>query len=374
MNKFILSTLVGAFGLLTLTGCSEEKLEPKTPSTLRVQKTGFDEWIEQELRVPYNIDYKYKFESDESTSTGNNVVPAKLSDAIKIARTLKHTWLGSFDELAGEHFMRRFSPRIITLTGTPTVNDDGTVTLGQAEGGLKISLTNAEAFDGSSVLKLNELFLHTMYHEFMHILHQNKIWDQNFSLLSASGYTETGWQNRREPEETAPLGFVTAYSARNPEEDITEVTACYITYPEDQWKAIYKAAGDKGKALIERKVQIVKDYMQKEWNIDMDQLKEVATKRAKEIASMQLIKPEWEDLVNNQLRVAGPLSPEKRQTREFIIKALVKNPQQLLHREGEPRSGGRLCQFATQCKHEIAEAAQRLGKSNQSIDMSVLNN
>ncbi|MDO4691443.1 MAG: putative zinc-binding metallopeptidase [Porphyromonadaceae bacterium] len=362
MNKFIFSALAGALSLLAISSCDKEKLEPRAPRVTTQYESSFDKWLKDNLLTPYNIDYKYRFESNESTSTGNNVVPASLKNSMNIARTLKHTWLGSFDELAGEHFMRLFSPRIITLTGTPTINDDGTVTLGQAEGGLKISLTNADAFDAGSVDKLNDLFLHTMYHEFMHILHQNRIWDQNFSLLSSSGYTETGWQNRHKTEEYASLGFVTAYSARNAEEDITEVTACYITFNDAQWREVRDAAGKEGNAIIDRKIQIMKDYMLKEWKIDMDQLKATATKRAGEIAQMKLIEPEWEELINDQLRGFAPLSPKKAKEREIIISALLKNPKQL---DGTAhRSGGHLCQFATQFRSEIAEAASRSNSSH----------
>ncbi|WP_052408927.1 substrate import-associated zinc metallohydrolase lipoprotein [Porphyromonas sp. COT-290 OH3588] len=373
MNKFIFSALAGALSLLAISSCGKEKLEPRAPRVTSQYESSFDRWLKDNLLIPYNIDYKYRFESNESTSTGNNVVPASLRNGINIARTLKHTWLGSFDELAGEHFMRLYSPRIITLTGTPTVNDDGTVTLGQAEGGLKISLTNAEAFDASSVDKLNELFLHTMYHEFMHILHQNRIWDQNYSLLSASGYTETGWQNRHKTEEYASLGFVTAYSARNPEEDITEVTACYITFNDAQWKEVRDAAGTEGNAIIDRKIQIMKDYMLKEWKIDMDALKATATKRASEIAKMKLIEPEWEELINDQLRAFTPLSPKKAQQRELIINALLRNPKQL--HGSDHKTGGHLCQFATQFRSEIAEAAGRSGSLQiEGGEYHVLNN
>lgn len=364
MNKLVFSALAGVLGFLALStvSCGEEKLKARSTGVAQEYQSPFDIWLRDNFQIPYNIDFKYKFESDESTSTGRNVVPASLKSSMSIARTLKHTWIGSFEQLQGEHFMRLYAPRIITLTGTPTVNEDGTVTLGQAEGGLKISITNADAFNANSPEELNDLFLHTMYHEFMHILHQNRIWDQNFSLLSSSGYTETGWANRREVKEYAEYGFLTAYSARNPEEDITEVTSCYITFTNADWKKVRGAAGDNGNQIIDRKIQIMKDYMSKEWNIDMDELKAVAAKRAQEIGSMQLIEPEWEELINNQLRSAGPMKAEKRQLREHIIQALVKNPKQLQGGKHSHQMGGHLCQFAIQHREEIAEAANRLAK------------
>ena len=39
--------------------------------------------------------------------------------------------------------------------------------------------------------------------------------------------------------EVAPLGFVTPYAGSKPSEDIAEVTACFLTYPEAQWGKCY---------------------------------------------------------------------------------------------------------------------------------------
>jgi hypothetical protein len=45
--------------------------------------------------------------------------------------------------------------------------------LGTAEGGLKITLYNAESLKPADLDNLNEYFFKTMHNEFSHILHQN---------------------------------------------------------------------------------------------------------------------------------------------------------------------------------------------------------
>lgn len=66
----------------------------------------------------------------------------------------------------------------------------------------------------------------------------------DYDKISAGNYTPTGWQNRKLAE-VAPLGFVTPYAGSKPSEDIAEVTACFLTYPETQWENVMTLAGEK---------------------------------------------------------------------------------------------------------------------------------
>ena len=109
----------------------------------------------------------------------------------------------------------------------------------------------------------------------------------DYDKISAGNYTPTGWQNRKLAE-VAPLGFVTPYAGSKPSEDIAEVTACFLTYPETQWENVMTLAGEKGKPIIDQKLAMVKKYMKDSWQVDLDLLRKVIARRTNEISELDL--------------------------------------------------------------------------------------
>ena len=132
-----------------------------------------------------------------------------------------------------------------------------------------------------------------MHHEFTHILQQDINYPQEYNLISAEDYRPSGWHNRHELADYASLGFITDYAGSMPVEDITEVTCCYVTFTDEEWNAVFEAAGEQGRAKLNQKVGIMKQYMLEVWKIDMDRLKAVVRRRMNEVIQMELLEPEW---------------------------------------------------------------------------------
>lgn len=167
-----------------------------------------------------------------------------------------------------------------------------TVTLGLAEGGLKVSLFNVNGMNVNSFASLNEYYFHTMHHEFTHILHQTKTYPKEFDQLSVGYYDALGWQSR-DSRVTASLGFVTPYASSQPREDFAEVISNYITMTDAEWTslletasepwednglggAIYGDAGNDqidGRALIEQKLDIARTWLRDAWQLDLEALR-----------------------------------------------------------------------------------------------------
>ncbi len=326
MKKNIIYLATACLGALTLvtTSCQKEDA-PVCQEPIVVQKPQnvFDQWLRRNYVSPYNIEYKYNV--DDSERDHQYVMPpAKMENIMKMSRLVHYAWLGTYDEVVGKNFLRQLSPRVITPYGSWAWDEnDGTRTLATAEGGLKVVLYGLNNLDMSSVYVLNEEFFHTMHHEFTHILHQNKKAPLEFNTISAEGYSPTAWFNRRKMEEYATLGFVTAYAAKSTEEDLTEVTAAYITFTQARWDAVFKAAGEEGTQKIKKKIDIMRKYMQSVWNIDMDVLRDVSVRRTEEIISQKdnLILPEWKKLLDPTFRSAK-MTDEVRSKREELIGAL----------------------------------------------------
>ncbi len=325
MKKNIIYLATICLGVATLlTSCDKfgDKLEPRDPKEVKLSMNAFDKWLRINYIAPYNIEYKY--EVDDSERNHQYVMPpAKMENIMKMSRLIRYAWLGTYDEVCGKDFLRQLSPRIITPYGAWAWQKESR-TLATAEGGLKVVLYGLNNLNLSSVDRINAEYFHTMHHEFTHILHQNKKAPVEFNTISAEGYSPAAWFNRTNEQANA-LGFVTAYASRNTEEDLTEVTAAYITFTPKRWEQVKNAAGEKGWAMILKKIDIMLKYMKSVWGIDMDNLKSVAKRRTIEIIGQKdkLILDEWKPLLDQSFRSSESIKQDKKEQQE-LISALAK--------------------------------------------------
>lgn len=292
---YILSAIWVGF---MLCACSEDELDSKSviisPTN---EQNEFDKWVDEHFRAAYNIQFKYKYEDIESDLT-YNLVPAEFSHSVILAKLVKYLWLEPYTEVGGLNFMRTYTPRIFHVIGTVGWNSNGTYTLGTAEGGLKITLYAGNwlsnwfeiVYDTVDPTKytvnldkdmINFYYLHTLHHEFAHILHQTKDYPAEFKRISSGKYVAT-WQDL-DDDQAAQLGFISAYASSEANEDFVETLSFYLTLSDSEWQAKLTDAGAIGAAAITLKLKYVKEYMKDAWKIDMDVLKEVFTRRYDEI-------------------------------------------------------------------------------------------
>lgn len=285
MKKWFIYPLFFLFAGLFV-ACQEDELSSKSVIDISdLKRNDFDKWILKNYVDAYNIDFKYRMEDIESDFS-HNLVPADFDLSVKLAKVVKHAWLEAYDEVGGIDFTRRNAPKVIQVIGSASWNQ-GTFTLGTAEGGIKVTLYLGNWIDPTNAAKLNEYYFKVMHHEFAHILHQTKNYPQEYNLISAGNYAPTGWANRN-LSDVAPLGFVTSYAGSEPREDIAEITATYLTYTDEQWDEVWKLAGENGRAIIEQKISILRQYMKDSWNIDIEKLREVIARRCNEIKDLDL--------------------------------------------------------------------------------------
>ena len=239
----------------------------------------FDDWIDLNYTAPYNIRLKYHMEDIESDYL-YTLAPASYENSVKVAHIFKYAWLEAYDEVCGVDFTRTYVPKVMQLIGSPAYAQNGTVMMGQAEGGLKITLYAVNQ------LQLNHTFLdiyfHTIHHEFAHILHQTKSYDPDYEKLSEGKYISGDWYLYTD-DYALRQGFVSAYSMSEPREDIAELTAEYVTHSADYWQQLMANAGSAGSAIIGMKLDIVRSYMLSAWNVDIDELRDVIQRRVNDI-------------------------------------------------------------------------------------------
>lgn len=288
MMKYMkyLSVMLAAFLLIS---CSEEKLDPNSQIfDSSVEQNEFDEWLVENYITPYNIEFKYRMEYIES-DMNYYLVPAEYDKSIQIAKLMIHLCLQAYDDVTGsKEFIKTYFPKMIHIIGSPAYRNNGTMVLGTAEGGLKITLymINSLQLDPDY---LNEYYFHTMHHEFAHILHQTKPYSSDFEMISGSEYVKDTWNSTfKSDEEAQQKGFITPYASSEANEDFVELLSTYITNTPKFWSDMLKTAGKEGSAIISQKFDIVYNYMKNTWGIDLDELQAVILKRQAEIDQLDL--------------------------------------------------------------------------------------
>lgn len=186
-----------------------------------------DEWLYTTYVKEYNINVKYRWSSYELSGTAQ-LVPIHRNLVQPMMDVISKVWFAPYEKTAGLTFIKQTAPKNIVLVGSAEYNEDGTIKLGQAEGANKISLYDCNAFNPSDPMWLKAM-LHTIEHEFAHILHQTRNYDKSFKTISAGTYNPTGWYNV--PEIYALLdGFLSSYAMSGVDEDFVEVISLIMVY------------------------------------------------------------------------------------------------------------------------------------------------
>ena len=240
LKKLLYGSLLFSMAL-TFGACSEDELgESIFDTDIPVYQEGtasykLDKWLSDNYLDVYNLDFRYRMQ-DVGADMNFNLVPASLEKATDMAVLTKYLWFDVYKEVVNPDFLKQYGPRIIHLIGSPAFNPaNGTLLLGLAEGGIKVTLFRVNYMDLSDFNQLNEFYFKTMHHEFSHILHQTKTYPKEWNTLSAANYDPFGWQDRNGAIALS-LGCMTSYGSSQAREDFAETIANYITKTEQQWE------------------------------------------------------------------------------------------------------------------------------------------
>lgn len=262
--------LVISFPLLW-SACEDDKFENSIYDDFVDRKPDYvGEWIEKNYVDPHNIEVLYRWE-DMETDLSVNLVPPTLDTIIPFLKMVKHSWINTYLDLCGKDIMNPIFPKQILLLGTGGYNEDGTKTLGTAEGGKKMILYGVDEFNPRNRENVTE-YVRIMHHEFGHILNQKKSYPLGFKKITPDTYTIT-WFNVSNSN-ALNAGFVSPYAMSEPSEDFVEVIAIYIVNTPESWDALIAEASASGKEKIAKKLEMVRTYLEESWKIDLDVLRQ----------------------------------------------------------------------------------------------------
>lgn len=284
----ILSAAIMTVAALGFVGCSNDDgidYDKSVIVTPNAPENDLDRWIKRNITSPYNIQIQYRFEDIEG-DMNYYLIPADYEGSVLMSHLLKYLCLETYNEAAGTDFTCRYFPKLFCYCGEWKYKNNGTIVLATAEGGRKIYLCGLNYLPGSinNVATLNSRYFKTIHHEFTHILNQTYPIPADYQLITGKDYVADLWSESPYNVGSLTRGFISNYAQHSYTEDFAEMLSIYITNSPTYWASQLEAAGD-GAEAIQQKLDIVRDYMKLNFNIDIDELRNILQRRQNNVAN-----------------------------------------------------------------------------------------
>jgi substrate import-associated zinc metallohydrolase lipoprotein len=260
------------------------KKESFTPLTTPPVGLGGDDWkqdsidvfIHDSLTIPYNVAVYYKWLPGQ-LDFPSDITPPDAAQVVPVLKALLNVAYAPYNMQTGSNaFLRRYLPKALELAGSAEYLPNGAKFLGQAEGGTAMLLYEVNYYSRKKAdSNAFKQMMHTMHHEFGHILNQNVAYPVSFKTIS-TGYTGN-WYNISDAQ-ARQMGFITSYAQAAPDEDFVEMVSSMLaggpngpTGGYDEYEALLSQTGgptSTGYQTIKQKEAVVVDYFQRVWNIN----------------------------------------------------------------------------------------------------------
>lgn len=309
MKKSIFYIFCLSFWLMS---CSDDESTNYVPESKEPSVDEINVYFQENFQDKYGSAVRWQW-IDKYVDINYIVAPAMRKVLIPTGEMIRRFWIEPFileSKKSGEFIRKHFPPEIVCV-GSELRNADGTRTLGYADAGVRITLTELNYFDLSNKEWVIQQ-LHTMHHEFSHIIHQTYKMPNGFNKITENNYTGQAWkdiyvnaQNEligkgiESPKEAEvdsvaqnmaiQRGMLTPYGTSSEFEDFAEVVSLYLLTDPVVFNQTYILSDpkrtflDEGKANIDKKLALVKEYYMSNFSIDLTHLREIILQRLNEI-------------------------------------------------------------------------------------------
>lgn len=269
----------------------------------RSRMTDVEHYIEDYFGKKYNVDIRYRYE-DRFASNQYKLGPTDEKKALAYVNLMRYTFFDVYDKVAPEEFTKKHTIKLLVLFGTlgfgPTQNLEGEAPTGwiQVYGINKLVMpkfqntwTDAE-WDTfvSNYTSARDKYIQTLYHESAHTLDAEHPVPPAYAKLTLAQYKQddafTYWYLKNVSYLHA--GFISEYASKNAAEDFAELFGWYIVYQPEEWEAKMQEAASgrypadnplNGRQILEKKIEIIKEYMLSEFHIDIEVIRAEAQRR-----------------------------------------------------------------------------------------------
>lgn len=305
MNKIINILLVLS---LFMGGCESEDATGYVPEEQMVSEDTIAAYFQKNFQDMYGCAVRWRW-VDKYVSIDYVVTPAQRKVLIPTGEMIKKFWIEPFllESGAGGDFIRANFPPEIVCIGSPLRNADGTTTLGYADAGVRITLTELNYLNMSDLNWVKQQ-LHTIHHEFTHIIHQTYKMPQGFNEITPDNYTGQAWNDiyakaqkalmdagieqptQEEIEAQAEkiaiaAGMLTPYGTSSEFEDFAEVVSLYLLTDPYEYSIKFLEPDPSqpeltaGKGYIRQKTEMAINYYKVNFSIDLTHLRDIIQER-----------------------------------------------------------------------------------------------
>ena len=302
MKNIIKNIKLGAFLICSVLffQCDDEVanpdfVSPANPDISNANDTYLYENNGKSLFERYGTATRWRW-NDNFIGATEKATPIESEFVIPTTKLIDYLWIGPFVDNGGEAFINELFPPELQYIGSFIFQDDGTIKLGFAEGGARVSLLDLNSYDlqEEQWLRGTAGILPTIHHEFTHIVHQNYGLPVGFNTISEA-YIGQNWSDATR-DEAIKLGMVRNYGALNEFEDFCEIISHYLVMDPDTFEADFITQQDcstltssdailncfelnEGRKKIQEKVGLAIEFYKNTFNIDLVQVRETMQER-----------------------------------------------------------------------------------------------
>ncbi|MEQ9443477.1 MAG: putative zinc-binding metallopeptidase [Cyclobacteriaceae bacterium] len=268
--------IVGFALLVALTACTPDDSVDMEVKQVELSDDPLDQYIRENFLEDYGVAVRYRY-VDRYVDPVNRVTPVRKDLVQPTLEFLTDFWIDPYLSVAnGEEYFRSTVPAEIVLIGSFIYNTDGTVVLGTADAGARITLTDINSIDEEDQEWIFRQ-LGTIYHEYAHIMHQRFNLPPNFQQISPQGYTSAGSWYTLTDDEALRRGFVSPYGTSSFNEDFAETVAFLLYDPDFYSKYINDEEcadegcieRNEGRAMIRSKYNAILDHYAQNTGVDL---------------------------------------------------------------------------------------------------------
>lgn len=280
--------LLSIVGLIAVSCYKEDDINVPQKDYI-VSDDPIDIFIYDNFLTKYGVAVRYKY-VDRYVDQTKRVTPPERKLVEPMLNFITDLWIDPFLQVPnGKKFFEEHVPAEIVLIGSQMFNNDGTVTLGTADAGARITLTEVDFIDTTNMAWVLQQ-IHTMYHEFAHIVHQRYNLPPSWNTISPAGYTSVGSWYTYTDAEALDRGFVSPYATSSYNEDFAE-TVAFLLFDKDFYTKYINDENDSngqcadcvkrnaGRALLRKKYTAVIDHYKQYVSVDLLKVREVVQKK-----------------------------------------------------------------------------------------------